>query len=350
MAELMKDGETPHHARLTAPEMANIWTQFQNDSMAICIYTYVLNFVEDVSIRPILELALSLAKGHISKIKEFFIAEKFPVPHGFTEDDVNLEAPRLFSDEFCVTYTYIASIHGLAGYAAALSCNLRRDIRDYFVQCQIETMELFNQSLDLLLEKGIVSRPPVINPPDNYEFVQSKTFLQGIFGVERTLNCIEISNIYWDLKKAQLDKALCIGFAQVAKSQEVKDYLWRGVKIVSKQVKSLESLLAQDQLPSPKSEESEVTNSTISPFSDRLMMYHKLIIGSTQVGLYGTAIGTCQRYDLGLQYSALLLELTEFLKDGYKLMIKQKWVEQVPLADDRAKLQDREKIYLNESF
>ncbi|WP_193224443.1 DUF3231 family protein [Bacillus sp. B1-b2] len=343
MIGLNKNGKTTHNSRLTAPEIANLWTQYQNDTMAICIFKYMLHIVEDKSVRPILQFALSLAEGHIIKIKEFFVAEKFPIPHGFTDKDVNLEAPRLFSDEFSVTYTYIASIHGMAGYAAALSCNMRRDIRDYFVQCQNETMDLFNDSLDLLLEKGIASRPPFINPPTSYEFVESKSFLQGILGGERPLNCIEISNIYWDIKKGQLDRALCIGFSQVSKSQEVKDFLWRGVKVISKHVEILESLLSKEQLPSPKSEESEITSSTVSPFSDRLMMYQKMVIGSTQLGLYGTAIGTSQRYDLGVNFSRLLLELTDFLKDGYKLMIKNNWVEQVPLADDRAKLSGQKK-------
>ncbi|HWO77421.1 MAG TPA: DUF3231 family protein [Bacillus sp. (in: firmicutes)] len=338
MNDLMKDGETSHNVRLTAPEIANLWTQYQNDSMSICIFKYMLKIVEDLSIRPILELALSLAEGHITKGREFFTKEKFPVPHGFTEEDVNLEAPRLFSDEFCLTYTYIASVHGLAGYAAALGTNMRRDIRDYFVHCQNETMQLFNQSLDLLLEKGTVSRPPFINPPDNYEFVETKSFMQGILGGKRTLNCIEISNIFWDLKKAQLDRALCLGFAQVAKLQEVKDFLWRGVKLGSKHIEILESLLALEHLPSPKSEDAEVTNSTISPFSDRLIMYHKLVLGSTQAGVYGTAIATSQRNDLGVHFSRLLMEFTDLLKEGFNIMVKHKWVEQVPLADDREKL------------
>ncbi|MCM3765545.1 DUF3231 family protein [Neobacillus niacini] len=330
--------ETSHYVRLTAPEIANIWTQYQNDTMAICVYTYMLEIVQDDSIRPILEYALSLANGHIPVIKEYFTAEKFPIPHGFTEDDVNSQAPRLFSDEFCLSYTYIMSVHGLAGYAAALTTNMRRDIRDYYVQCQNETMELFNRSLDLLLEKGIVSRAPIINPPNDYEFVATNSFMHGLFGGQRTLNCIEISNIFWDLKKAQLDKSLCIAFAQVAQLQELKDFIWRGVKIAGKHVEILETLLSQDHLPSPKSEDAEITNSTISPFSDRLLMYHIVIIGSTQAGLYGTAIATCQRYDLGAHFIRLMMELAEFLKDGFKLMIKHKWAEQMPLADDREKL------------
>lgn len=104
-------------------------------------------------------------------------------------------------------------------------------------------MELFNRSLDLLLEKGIVSRPPFINPPDNYEFIETKTYLKGLLGGARQLNCIEISNIFWDLKKMQLDKSLCISLAQVAKSKEVKKFNWRGVENEGKHLdKNLHSI------------------------------------------------------------------------------------------------------------
>lgn len=95
--------ETPHNVRLTAPEIVNIWSQYQNDTMAICVYQHMLKIIEDVSIRPILEFSLKLAEGHITKIKDYFTQEKFPVPHGFTGDDVDLSAPRLFSDGLCLS-------------------------------------------------------------------------------------------------------------------------------------------------------------------------------------------------------------------------------------------------------
>lgn len=190
---------------------------------------------------------------------------------------INSKAPRLFSDELCLSYTYIMSVNGLAGYAAALSTNMHRDLRDYFIQCQNETMELFNKSLDLLLEKGIVSRPPFINPSATYKFIEKQNFMEGILGEKRPLNCIEISHVFWDLKKIQLSKSVTMAFSQVAKSQEVKKYLWRGAEIYSKHIEIFESLLSNDHLPQPKSEEAEITNSTIAPFSDRLMIYQKSI-------------------------------------------------------------------------
>lgn len=328
---------------LTAPEIANIWSQYQNDSMAICIYSYMLETVKDESIRPVLKLALKIAEGHITEISNYFKQENFPIPHGFTKDDVDLTAPQLFSDSICLTYTYIMSVNGLAGYASALTTNIRSDLRDYFVECLNETMELFNKSLDVLLEKGIVSRPPCINPPLSYEFIEKQEFTKGFLGGKRPLNCIEISNVFWDLKKIQLSKAVTMAFAQVAKSEEVRKYLWRGTKMYTKHIEVFESTLSIEDLPHPKSDDAEISHSTVPPFSDRLMMYHKSLFGSTSIGFYGVAIGTSQRADLVMHFSRLSAELGIYMEDGMNIMITNKWMEQPPLAEDRKKLVQKNK-------
>lgn len=48
---------TSHNARLSSSELANLWTQFQNDSMAICFIDHSLEKVEDQDVREILEFA-----------------------------------------------------------------------------------------------------------------------------------------------------------------------------------------------------------------------------------------------------------------------------------------------------
>ncbi|WP_058307079.1 DUF3231 family protein [Gracilibacillus massiliensis] len=329
---------TPQTIKLTAPEMANLWSQYQNDTMAICMYKYMLEHVEDKSIRRVLQFALKTAQRHVPIIKDYFIEEKFPVPHGYTEKDVNLKAPRLFEETLCLTYTYVMSVNGLAGYAAALTTNVRRDLRDYFVECQNETMELFNNSLDVLLEKGIVSRPPIISPADSVHFIEKQAFMEGLLGGNRPLSCIEISHLFWDLKKVELSRAFTMAFAQVSKSKEAKKYLLRGSKMYAKHIEILQSVLALEELPFPKSISSEITNSTISPFSDRLMMYHKSFLGGTTISFYGTAIGTSQRADLILHYTRLASEMAKYMEDGMNIMIENNWMEEPPLCDDRGKL------------
>ncbi|WP_051530054.1 DUF3231 family protein [Anoxybacteroides tepidamans] len=338
---IVNDKPKPHQIRLTAPEIAALWSQYQSDTMAVCVYKYMLNIVKKQEVRPVLEFALRLAENHIVILKKYFQEEKFPTPQGFTDDDVNVNAPRLFSDEICLTYTYLMAVNGLTSYAGALATSIRQDVREYFTRCQTETMDLFNLTVPLLLEKGIVSKPPYIYPSETTEVIQTKRFMKGILGGERPLSCIEISHVFWDLKKMQLSKAFTMAFAQVSKSKEVGKFLWRGAEIYAKQIEVLESILSQNHLPQPKSEETEITNSTIPPFSDRLMMYHKALFGSTTIALFGTAVGSCQRADLVVHYARFMAEMTQYMSDGFKMMIENEWLEQPPLAEDREALATR---------
>jgi hypothetical protein len=163
-----------HHPRLTSAEIANLWTQYINDSMAACVISYFLAKVEDKDIREILEAALGLSHSHLEKVTGFFEKENYPIPVGFTKEDVNLDAPRLFSDIFFLQYMYIMTLHGLTGYAGALSTSIRADQRSYFIQCNSETMKLFDMIMNVLVHKGLVNRPPNMNAPEKADFVKKQ--------------------------------------------------------------------------------------------------------------------------------------------------------------------------------
>jgi hypothetical protein len=193
--------ETEHSIRLTAPEIANLWTNYMNDSMAICVIKYMLEKVEDREIRPVFEYALDSAKVHVQTIIGIFKEENYPIPHGFTDEDVNLQAPRLFADTFWLEYLLEMTIHGLTGYALALTTSTRSDLRDYYIQCNQSSMELYQKSINVLLSKGLYSRPPYISTPEKVDFVERQSFLNGWFEGKRPLNSIEISDIFFNLKK-----------------------------------------------------------------------------------------------------------------------------------------------------
>ncbi|WP_413303364.1 DUF3231 family protein [Bacillus sp. 1P10SD] len=86
--------------RLTAAEMSGLWAQYLNDTITICVNKYFLEKVEDEEVLPISEFVLREAKGSISIMEEIFNKEFFPIPVGFTDQDVDVKAPRLFSDTF----------------------------------------------------------------------------------------------------------------------------------------------------------------------------------------------------------------------------------------------------------
>ncbi|NRD80934.1 DUF3231 family protein [Bacillus sp. BRMEA1] len=328
--------ETNNQIRLTAPEMASLWTQYQTDTMNKCFFRYALEHIDDPDVQSIYRTALAITEQHIQAITEFMTLEQHPIPRGFTEtDDVNIHAPRLFQDPFYLNYLYVMTLQGLTGYALTVSTSVRSDIRKYYITCMSETMALFDQSIHLMLSKGLFTRPPVLTPPDAIDFVQRQGFLTGWLGRRRPLNAIEIGDISFNMLKMHLHAALKVGFIQVAHSNEAREHFKRGLGIANKHIKLFESVLEEDHLNSPFSWQSMITDSTSTTFSDKYMMFQIQLSTQLSLSYYGSALSVNARRDIGADYLRLMIELLHFAEDGAQLMIKNGWLEQPPTASDR---------------
>jgi hypothetical protein len=109
---------TAHNIRITSAEMSSLWASYMMDSLSKCLLGYFLNRVEDTEILPVLEYAYKLTNKHLARVTDIFKHEKFPIPYGFTKEDVNLDAPRLFSAAF---YLYYLKNLGRMGVQGSLS-------------------------------------------------------------------------------------------------------------------------------------------------------------------------------------------------------------------------------------
>ncbi|MRH41313.1 DUF3231 family protein [Aquibacillus halophilus] len=323
--------------KLTAPEVANLWTQFMNDSMGLCVIRYFIEICEDQETKSILKHSIDLSKSHIKKITNFLQEENHPVPQGFSDEDVNLKAPPLFSDKLILVYMQVMTLHGMNSYSLCTTTSIRADQRSYYSNCISEASELYDSLLSLMLNKGILSKPAILNPPNQVDFINQKDYLNGWFG-KRPLNAIEISGLYYNMIKTMVKVVLEIAFGQVTQSEELRKYFQRGTKICEKQLKDMADILAADHLPSPKSWQSEVTNSTVAPFSDKLMLFHVIGLVAVAVGYYGAALSACQRRDVMFKYTKLIGEIGLYAEDGANLLIKNGWMEQPPMVDDREAL------------
>ncbi len=175
--------ENKAQIRLTSSEIAQLWGQYINDSASICTLTYFLEKAEDTEIKPLIDYALNLSKSHIKILTSIFEEEKNKVPHGFkVEEDVDLTAPRLFSDSYVLNYIHQMSRIGLATYAAAVSGSVRSDITEHYMNCLSETKELFKMTKELLLEKGLFMRSPFLPDFEQIEYVNKQGFI-GILSV-----------------------------------------------------------------------------------------------------------------------------------------------------------------------
>lgn len=324
--------------QLSAPEIANLWTQYLRETMAVCIAKFALRHMKDQEIRLIYEHSLGLSEKHINHIAEIFKESNFPIPLGFSDKDVNFEAPPLFSDNLWLEYLHDMVTHGLSGYSIAFSTSVRSDIRKFYYQCNINAMDIYDQSLDLLMTKGLYVRPPSISIPEKIEFINDTNYVNGWLGGRRPLNAIEINNTYFNLKKSILAKALLLGFSQVATNKEVKQFLLKAIYTVQKHLSIFSTSLHQDHLPSPPMWDTEVTSSTISPFSDKLIMYHTGFVFNMGMAYYGVALASSFRRDLAVQCEEAIIRDIKNQDTWTEIMIKKGWFEQPPQAVDRKAL------------
>ncbi|WP_382353034.1 DUF3231 family protein [Lederbergia graminis] len=328
-------------AQITAAEIAALWTQYMNETANLYIHRHMLEHIEDNEIKNIIVFAVNLGEKQINKIKSFFKREGHPIPVGFTDDDYTPQCPRMFSDDYCLNYINIMSLHGCHGYSAAVTTCTRQDIRSYFTDCLEQATALCNRTKDLLLKKGLYHRPPSITPAKQVEFVKDNDFLTGWLGEKRSLSCMEISDIYFNLKKSIFAKAFILAAQQVVGEGSAKRLLQQALKIKEKHIRTFSDVMMKEHLPSPPIWDAEITDSTTSPFSEKLWMFQVGFLLSTAQFYYSTGLGSSPRRDLIAKYTITITEVSKVSGDWIKIMIQNHWMEQPPLAENRKQLADK---------
>ncbi|MGY0692164.1 DUF3231 family protein [Virgibacillus sp. FSP13] len=322
--------------RLTSTEISALWTLYNESTATNCFYKHFLKHLKDKEIIPIIEKAVSLNDSMISDIERILREEKFPIPKGFSDEDVNFSAPALFTDLYALSFVYREErvVHVL--YASMLGKVVRKDIFAFIEECLSTSVALYKKSLHLMVSKGIYDRSPKIAYPEHVEFVQDRpSFLNTLFGEGRPLNTLEIGEIFCTIERNCIGLILLMGFIQVTTDNKVKEYFKKGKKLSEKQIDTFNKILKDSEQVPIFPITLEVTDSTISPFSERLMMF--FITSTNQVGFttLSTSLSVSMRKDLGLHYSHFIGEILKFGNEGLNIMIEKEWMEQPPLSTNR---------------
>jgi len=325
--------------RLTSGELTQLVMQYMQDSASVCTLSYFLAKVEDTEIKPIIEHALKLSQAHLQKVNTILTEEKHKVPHGLKmEEDVDLTAPRLYADSFALTYIHQMASIGLTIYADSITSSTRSDITAHYKECLSETMELYEMAKDLLLEKGLYIRTPYLPNLEKVDYVEKQGFLWDVFGEKRPLIGPEITNLFANIQRNALGTAVLTGFSQVSQSKEVTKFMLRCIEVAKKHIKLFGEKLMESDLPVPMTWDPDVTESTAYTFSDKLMMAYTTSLIALSIGFYGASVSQSPRVDLGVMYNRLSAEIQKLSEDGANIMIKNKWLEQPPIAPSRKDL------------
>ncbi|WP_421378372.1 DUF3231 family protein [Bacillus salacetis] len=332
--------EHQQNKKLVSSELAELYANFQGDSVYSCVFEHFLEVVEDDEVRDFIEDVKSLSKKHLDHLEALFKQEGIPIPEAFGERDISREAPRLFSDIFMVFYTTEMARAAFSAYGSAIATSYRKDVVSYFEMCLQDTVETYKKGMTLLLAKGFDIMSPEIPYPDKVDFVEKESFISFLAGKSRPLLAVEIKHLQMNIYTNALGKALMLAFSQVASSDNLRKFFREGSQLADRQIRELSSFLLREDLPSPRVLDDQVTDSTTPPFSDKLMLSHASMANATGILNYGAALSKILRHDLHTQFMTLSAGIGKYANEGLNLMINNGWLEEPPTAADRKKLSE----------
>ncbi|MCB2292704.1 DUF3231 family protein [Clostridium algoriphilum] len=323
---------------LVSSEISGLWNTYMASSATKCLLTFFVNRVDDIETCSILQHVLDLTYRNIHSLENIFTQSSIPIPDGFTDDDVYVDVPRLFTDEFYLLYlSNLARAHML-NYTQILSNCARSDIRELFTKLTIESTDLYNKVTDVRLSKGVFTRFPCVEVPKTVKYIKSKKFSIDWGGEKRPLLAGEITHISIVILANILGRAIITGFGQVSKSKKIADYMFRGRDISSKKIDIFTSILTSENIPIPSTSYSFVTNSTVAPFSEKLMMFLIVSVGTISIENDGMALAETLRRDLQMKFMRITSEVMKYIKDGAVIMIDNNWLEQPPQSVEHKNL------------
>lgn len=326
--------------QLTSSELGALWMTYQSSSASLLVYDLMKEKTIDKEAQNILSSFISEAQNVKSEIVKIFNSEKAVIPMGFDERDVMREAPPLFDDIFNIMYLRQIMKLNFQHSAIFTAMSYMKEVHDIFKLKYDIADKYYVITTNYLLGKGVLTKPPYVAMPKQVEFIEDKNYMSGfnILSDKRSLNTIEIGYINEAIQANVFGMQLMTGFAQVAKENEVKKYFIQGKELSKKIVSNLSEILLQSDIQPPSTWAGKATDSTNPPFTDKLMMYITSLISSSAIAFNVLGTTYSMRSDLQLKLGVVSKDIFQFSKEGAKIMIKHKWLEEPPQMEDRNQL------------
>lgn len=321
---------------LTVNEVSNIWSSYIKSSMELRLFEYFYASTENIEIKQAVEKMLNQSQENLSELKEILIKENLSIPLGFTNEDVRIDALKVFSDTFILYFCFDLTHLSMSTYPSAISDCTRSDMRNHFQKNIAFSVSIQNELVDLMLSQGVYLKPPQVAIDSEVELADSMTYLNGFFGGSRPLNTAEVSNLSRIVHRAQFSKMVFVTFSKLAKEKELKQHFSKGRDGLEKVLQLLQEVLDKENIPISASGDYKIFDVEMSPFSDKIMLFFaNTCLGMFCFTMINQAMTSSLRTDIISKLSKISDDMKKFYGLGLILAIKEKWFEQPPQIVNR---------------
>lgn len=325
----------PEAPSITSSEIGTLWITYQQKTMVLRMLEYFIEKADDNEAKQIMTELYSEINPCIDQIINIFQKEGAVIPVGFTEKDVHKDAPKLFDNGFDIMFLRMIKEISMAMHTLNITMSYREDIILLYRELTMMTQRYYESCTKYLLKKGLMTRPPYVSMPKTVEFINDTNYLSGFnpFTEKRPLNTVEMANIYHGIESNITGMQMILGFAQCAHENEVRKFFTNGGELSKRIIKEMTEVILQNDIQVPATAGGNVTNSTVAPFSDKIMMYCVSLFCSFSLG--GNSLGTAfsLRNDLPAKLASFMIDIFDYAHTGAKIMIRNGWMEEPPQMD-----------------
>jgi len=318
--------------KITSSEVGTLWATYREKTFILRVLEHLIPNADNEKAKQIMTDLHQNLSTYVEKIKTLFENEGAAIPIGFSSQDVNINAPKLFENGFDILFLRTIKEVSMALYTLNMGKSYREDVVNIYKDLTTITQSCYNECTQYLLERAILTRPPFVPMPIAGEYINDLHYLNGfnLMGGTRQMNTIEFSSIFHAIETNKIGMIIMSAFSQVAQDTEVQQYFHKGMEISKKIVEEFSKILLEDDISPTLSSGGNATNSKNSPFSDKLMLYCNFLFCNLSIG--GNAFGFAFHLRNDLKMKALLSakDVVDYADEGTKLMVKKGWMEKPP--------------------
>ncbi|WP_430786820.1 DUF3231 family protein [Virgibacillus flavescens] len=322
--------------KMSSSELGALWMTYHKKTLILRVLEYFIAKSEDQKANDLMTDLWSQLNTKIIEIKTLFENEGAALPEGFTKEDVNLEAPKLWDNGFDIMFARILKEISMGMYALHLTMSYRPDIIKLYSDLSVITETAYGQFTQYLLENNLYTRPTYVTMPKSIDYITDKNYLKGtdIIGEKRPLNTVEFGYLYQTIETNITGMQMLKGFIQATNDEDVKQYFTKGRELTKEIISETSDKLLQDNIQPPLGTPGgNVTDSTMAPFSDKLMMFCNHLLSAYATGVGGFTSGFSLRNDLQTKGAIFAKDIFQYQRNGVKLMISKGWLEEPPKMD-----------------
>ncbi len=322
---------------ISSSEIGTLWQTYRQKTLIMRFLEYFIQQADDQESRNLLGGLWQELNFFVTEMENVFNEQGMVKPVGFTSEDVNLEAPKLYDNGFDIMFIRVLKQVSMGLYTLNMNMAYDTKVIGIYEGLTTVTQKIYKLATKYLLEKGLLSHPPKVTMPKKTEFIESKKYMEGmkLFGEKRVLNDLEIGILHHNLESNNVGMKLISGFAQSAQNKEVRQHFMKGKELAKKQIKMMEKLLRDSEIVPILSPGGTVTTSVVPPFSDKMMMHCIYILNG--FGLIGAGSGAffSLRNDISMKSILLAKEVFFYAQEGIEITINNGWFEEPPQMEDR---------------